>query len=103
MLHANRLHGVIQGLAATCVAVTLVVLMSSAAFAQANQGSIGGNVLDSTGALVANAKIVAKEVATGTTYETVSSSAGSYRFPNVRNGVYNVTVSATGFKTAQLT
>lgn len=88
---------------ATCVAVTLVVLMSSALFAQANQGSIGGNVLDSTGALVANAKIVAKEVSTGTTYETVSSSAGSYRFPNVRNGVYNVTVSATGFKTAQLT
>jgi hypothetical protein len=70
--------------------------------AQTNQGSIAGNVLDPSGALVSNAKIVATNVATGAVYDTVSSSAGAYRFPNLTIGTYNVTVTATGFKTATL-
>ena len=70
--------------------------------AQTNQGSIAGNILDPSGALVTGAKIVAINKATGATYDTVSSSAGAYRFPNVTVGTYDVTVTATGFKTATL-
>jgi Carboxypeptidase regulatory-like domain len=89
------------------VVVALTLLSGSpfcsVAFGQANQGSIAGNVLDPAGALVPNAKMTATNVATGTTYDTVSSSAGFYRFPNVNIGAYNVSASAPGFKVAQLT
>lgn len=80
----------------------LVAFLVSSATAQTNQGSIAGNVSDPTGALVSNAKITAKDVNTGATYETVSSSAGAYRLPNLNIGTYNLTVTAPGFKTATL-
>lgn len=83
--------------------IAAFLLLAGIALGQANQGSIAGNVQDPAGALVPNAKITAKETSTGTTYETISSSAGTYRFPNVNIGTYNITASATGFKTAQLT
>lgn len=81
----------------------VAAMLFSTAVAQTNQGSIAGNVSDPSGAMVANANIVAKERNTGTTYQTVSSSAGSYRFPNVSIGSYDITATASGFKTATLT
>src|SRR5450432_2132847 len=86
----------------TLVVLAIATLLGSA-FGQANQGAIAGNVSDPTGALVPNAKITAKELSTRTTYSTASSSAGSYRLPNVNIGTYDVTVTAAGFKTATLT
>jgi Carboxypeptidase regulatory-like domain len=84
-----------------CFPLVAIMLFSTAA-AQTNQGSIAGNVSDPTGAMVANAKIVAKERNTGATYQTVSSSAGAYRFPNVNIGTYDLTATAPGFKSATL-
>ncbi len=66
--------------------------------AQTNSGSIAGSVLDPNGALVPGAKIVAKNVATGVTIETVSSEAGAYVFPAVPPGAYTLSVERTGFK-----
>jgi len=80
----------------------VAALLFSTAVAQTNQGSIAGNVSDPSGAMVANAKIVAKERNTGATYQTVSSSAGSYRLPNVNIGSYDITATAPGFKSATL-
>lgn len=80
----------------------LSALLALPVLAQTDQGSIAGNVLDPTGALVAGAKVTAKGAETGTVYETVSSSAGTYRISNMRIGVYNLTAMAAGFKTAQL-
>src|ERR1700733_6791406 len=70
------------------------MLLLGTVVGQTNQGSIAGNVIDPSGALVGNAKITAKETHTGTTYTSVSSTSGSYRFPNVNIGTYNVTVAA---------
>jgi hypothetical protein len=82
-----------------CAAVVaLLFLFTGSSFAQTNQGQISGNVLDTTGAQVPNAKIVAKSEATGSTYETVSTSAGSYRFPSIQLGRYTITTTASGFK-----
>ena len=83
-----------------CVVLLLVTLalLCGSVFAQLNQGSVAGNVLDSTSAAVPDAKITAVGVATGTKYETVSGGAGNYRLPNMRVGAYNITVLATGFK-----
>jgi hypothetical protein len=80
----------------------VAAMLFSTAVAQTNQGSIAGNVSDPSGAMVANAKIVAKERNTGSTYQTVSSSAGAYRFPNVKIGSYDISATAPGFKSATL-
>ncbi len=87
----------------TSLVVLVMAILLGSAWGQTNQGSIAGNVSDPSGALVPNAKITAKGQSTGSTYETVSSSSGSYRFPNLNIGTYDVTVSAAGFKTATLT
>src|SRR5215469_5824706 len=81
----------------------VAAMLFSTAVAQTNQGSIAGNVTDPSGALVANAKITATNIQTGAKYETVSSSAGAYRFPNLNIGTYDLTATASGFKTATLT
>jgi Carboxypeptidase regulatory-like domain len=76
------------------------LLLLGAAFGQSNQGSIAGNIFDPSGALVGAAKISAREVSTGAVYETVSSSAGAFKLPNMSIGTYDVTATAPGFKTA---
>jgi hypothetical protein len=81
----------------------LVAFLLTTATAQTNQGSIAGNVTDPSGALVSGAKITAKNVNTGATYETVSTSSGGYRLPNLSIGTYNVTIASEGFKSAVLT
>ena len=69
---------VVRQMAVAALAALLIVLACSMpASAQTNQGSIAGNVLDPSGAVVQNVKVVAKSVTTGATYETLSSSAGT--------------------------
>lgn len=71
------------------------------AFGQTFQGGISGSVTDSSGAAVPNAAIKAVEDATGTSHDTISSSAGEFNFTNLPIGSYTVTVTATGFNTAK--
>jgi hypothetical protein len=97
-----------QSIAGKAIASTLLVALamfisSTTTSAQTNQGAIAGVVEDPSGAVVPNAKLSASEKATGTVYQTVSTSSGSYRFPNVRIGTYDVTVTAAGFKASTLT
>lgn len=93
-------QALVDRITVTILATTILVV---GAWAQSNQGSIAGNVVDPSGALVASAKITAVEVATGSRYETVSTSAGAYKFPNVSVGTYNITATAAGFKASHLT
>jgi hypothetical protein len=89
---------------AGCLLMALAIcFFSSAAFGQANQGAIAGVVEDSSGAVVPNAKLTATGKSTGTVYQTVTTSSGSYRFPNVRIGTYDISVTAQGFKSPTLT
>ena len=92
-------HAVIQALVGCLL---FAVALSPMAFAQMNQGAIAGTIVDPSGAMVSGAKLNARGEQTGTTYETQSSSGGTYRFPNVNIGTYDITVSAPGFKTATL-
>jgi len=100
----NLHHGcAAKAVVGSLLMVLAIVTFSSTAFGQANQGAIAGVVEDSSGAVVPNAKLTATERSTGTVYSTVSTSSGSYRFPNVRIGTYDLTVNATGFKSPTLT
>jgi hypothetical protein len=79
---------------------TLILSAVGSLLGQSNQGSIAGNVLDSTGAAVPHAGVVAKNRETGFTSTAESSAAGSYRLPAVPLGSYDVSVQMAGFKAA---
>ncbi|HEY2015672.1 MAG TPA: carboxypeptidase-like regulatory domain-containing protein [Bryobacteraceae bacterium] len=91
-----RLFG---ALLSACLALTL---MQGALFAQATDGNIVGSALDATGAGVPGASVEAANVATGVKTNTKTDASGAYRLNNLLVGIYNVTVSATGFTTASV-
>lgn len=84
-------------------AAVLLLASTPAALAQLDTGSISGTITDPSGAVVHGAKIDITEANTNTAYSTVSSNAGYYVFPSVRTGIYQIKVSAAGFKTEMLT
>lgn len=77
--------------------VTLGLMCAATALAQSDRGSITGTVTDSTGGVVPGASVVAANPQTGTRYETVTTSTGSYTLPQVPVGTYNLTIELTGF------
>ncbi len=80
-----------------CVLLSAVLAMSGVSLAQSTRGSLSGSISDSSGALVPGAQIVALGVDTGARSETVSTSSGDYKFPELAIGRYDVTVTASGF------
>ena len=83
------------------VFVVLVMCLSTAGlrplYAQVSGATLSGSITDPSGADVPDAKIVIKNVATGTTRPVTSNGAGFYSAPNLLPGPYQVQVSATGF------
>jgi len=72
---------------------------ATAAFAQGANSSISGTVLDSAGGAIPGAAVVVKNES-GVSFEAVSNGEGLFNVPSVPPGVYTVTVSLSGFKTA---
>ncbi len=66
--------------------------------AQVLYGSIVGTVTDQSGALVPGAQITITNKATGLKRPVTADDAGRYTIPNVEQGVYDVVVTAAGFK-----
>jgi hypothetical protein len=84
----------------TCLLFLLV--QSRSAFGQVDEGAISGTIQDTTGAVVANARVTLLNTDQGITLETRSSNSGEYFFSPVRIGHYSVSVTAKGFaKTTQ--
>jgi hypothetical protein len=63
-------------------------------------GEITGIVSDASGAVVAGAAVTVTNTATGAAREAVTNQAGAYSFPALTPGVYDVRVTASGFKVA---
>src|SRR5262249_51814059 len=61
--------------------------------------TLTGTTMDSTGAVVANAKVTMKNELSGDTRTTVSNGSGYFSITAVQPGSYTVIVSAQGFKT----
>src|ERR1035441_2392706 len=78
--------------------VSAIFLFASLAAAQGTDALLTGNVLDSTGALVADAKITAVGIDTGVTKTVMSNSAGAYTFVSLLPGDYTITAEKVGFK-----
>jgi hypothetical protein len=82
--------------------VLLAVLIFAAALCRAQDihGSIVGEIVDTSGARVPNAKIVARSPQTSFEREAVSDAHGEFRIADLPPGPYRLTVSATGFADA---
>src|SRR5215472_15160315 len=79
-----------------CLAFFLVA--SSLCFGQQLTGTLSGTTRDTTGAVVANAKVTMVNQSSGDTRTTVSNSSGYFSITAVQPGTYKVTVEAAGFK-----
>jgi len=79
---------------------TLCLLLQTTAIAQSDRGSIAGSVVDSTGAAVSGASVVARGAATGSFYKTVTTPDGVYRIGDIAIGRYDITVAVPGFKSS---
>ena len=85
---------------ACALASTLACFLFSAsqnAFAQASAG-ITGTVTDSSGAVVADARVTITNEGTASAERTTTSSVGTYSFRGLTPGKYTVAVDARGFK-----
>ncbi|HET9179654.1 MAG TPA: carboxypeptidase regulatory-like domain-containing protein [Terriglobia bacterium] len=85
--------------------VLLVSLLCSlstiSAMAQINRANLNGTVTDPSGASVPNAKVVVVAPDTGFTRQATSTSSGVYSISSLPVGTYDLTISASGFKTYQ--
>src|SRR5580700_944 len=95
MNRRNALVKTARNFLSVCI---LFLCAGSVARAQAGRGSVSGLVTDPAGAVVAGAKVVLLNQATGVSQHTVTSSAGLYTFISLNPGVYQVTASQKGFK-----
>ena len=89
-----------RGLVVYVLLALVAGLVSSPARAQVAGATLSGTVTDTSGAVVANAKVSVKNNATGVVHDVTTDTAGLYSVPNLLPGVYDVTFSSTGFSTA---
>ena len=81
----------------------LSFLTASPSAGQAIYGEVTGTVTDSSGAAVPNATVTATCSTTKATRTVTSGEAGGYRLASLPPCSYNISVSATGFKTSLTT
>ncbi|MEP6848400.1 MAG: TonB-dependent receptor, partial [Acidobacteriota bacterium] len=77
----------------------LVYLLFVAAIAhgQSETATVLGTVHDATGAVMSGANVTLKNVATSISFSATTDSNGDYQFVNVKIGVYEIAVAASGF------
>lgn len=82
---------------ATLLALLLITSRYLAAQSTAN---LTGTVTDSSGAIVSQATVLCKNAGTGLTYHAVTNDEGLFRFAELPIGVYDLTISHSGFATS---
>jgi hypothetical protein len=81
----------------------LLSLCSAALHAQVTSGTIFGTIKDSSGGVIADAKVTVSSAAIGLTRSINTSPDGNFVFPNLQPGTYTISVEAPGFKKAETT
>lgn len=84
----------------SAIAGILVVAIGSALNAQTNSGTLTGSVADSTGAVIPGATVTIANPVSGYTRTQTTDSAGHFQFVNVPFNPYQLTVSSSGFQSA---
>ena len=83
-------------------AIAFSLLVPAVLAAQSATQSIEGLVSDTSGAVIADARVTIKNTATGVTTSVVTNSTGNYTFPLVQVGNYDVKAEVAGFKTEEV-
>jgi outer membrane receptor protein involved in Fe transport len=78
--------------------IVLAILIGSTLLGQVNTATVTGTVSDPTGSAIPNAKVEAKNEATGATSLAVTNTAGRFSLAFLPIGAYAVTVTASGFE-----
>ena len=76
-----------------------LLLSACAAFAQIQTGRIAGTVYDPNKAVVPNATVTVTNTETKVAQKVLTKGAGEYVVPALNPGVYEIHVSASGFRT----
>ncbi|HKU25616.1 MAG TPA: carboxypeptidase regulatory-like domain-containing protein, partial [Candidatus Sulfotelmatobacter sp.] len=82
----------------TSACLAVLVFVSALSFGQQLTGTLTGTTTDSTGAVVAEAKVTLKNELSGDLRTSVSNAMGYFSITAIQPGTYTVTVSAPGFK-----
>ena len=75
----------------------LFILGTGIVFAQSDRGTVRGTVTDPSDAVVPNAKVALTGIENGESRETTTGEEGIYVFPEIKAGLYQLTVEAPGF------
>src|SRR5579872_693975 len=79
----------------------LFLICACALFAQRDLSTLAGTITDTSGGVVANAKVTITEAETGQVYSILTNNVGEFVRPALKPSTYNVSVSAPGFKTSE--
>ncbi len=84
--------------------ILVAILLPASLLGQtATTTSLSGLVADARGEAVAGAIVTLKDTATNQERTATTNEEGRYSFTNLPAGIYNVTVSGSGFKQANIT
>jgi hypothetical protein len=89
---------IIATLAMIAVLTVVELTFDGLATAQTNRATVLGTVTDEKGAVVAKAKVIAKNLDTNLSREIASDDLGRYRIPELPPGQYEVTAEGQGFR-----
>jgi hypothetical protein len=81
--------------------VLLLSLFSLSPPALAQTAAIAGTVMDTTAAVVPQAKVTARNLATNVVRSAATDGSGNYRITSLVPGIYDVLVERSGFKTVE--
>jgi hypothetical protein len=84
------------------LSMLFAVLVAAPSFAQTFRGTISGIVVDSQGAVISDAAVQLSNPATGQVLNAKSSKDGEFIFPELTVGLYQLTVSISGFQTKKI-
>jgi len=79
----------------------LLLFLCLPRFAVGQAASISGTVTDVTAAVVPQAKVTVRNLATNALRSTATDGSGSYRITSLVPGIYDVVVERSGFKTVE--
>jgi Carboxypeptidase regulatory-like domain len=83
------------------ISILLLFLSFLAHSALAQTASITGTIKDSSGGLVPQAQITAKNKATNASRSALTDESGTYRITSLVPGIYDVLIAKQGFKTVE--
>ncbi|MHB8486719.1 MAG: TonB-dependent receptor [Candidatus Acidiferrales bacterium] len=100
LLTVSSLHAYAKKTRSAVIFIFVVIFLAPLSRPQNFRGSIVGEIVDTTGARVPSAKIVARSLQTSFERQAISNAQGEFRLADLPPGPYRLTVSASGFMDA---